>query len=70
MGVLCHAFPGVFCNPADAPSGTLPFTDGTLQDASQFDATFPYLQDAAAGLAQRRQRADVLRRQGPAEPTR
>ncbi|HEV7672363.1 MAG TPA: DUF4331 domain-containing protein [Thermoanaerobaculia bacterium] len=43
MGVLCHAFPGVFCSPADAPSGTLPFTDGTLQDASQFDATFPYL---------------------------
>jgi hypothetical protein len=43
MGVLCHAFPGVFCNPADAPSGTLPFTDGTLQDASQFDSVFPYL---------------------------
>lgn len=43
MGVLCHAFPGVFCNPADAPSGNLPFTDGTLQDASQFNATFPYL---------------------------
>jgi len=43
MGVLCHAFPGVFCNPGDAPSGNLPYTDGTLQDASQFDATFPYL---------------------------
>ncbi len=43
MGVLCHAFPGTFCNPADAPSGNLPFTDGTLQDASQFDAVFPYL---------------------------
>ena len=43
MGVLCHAFPGVFCTPADAPSGNLPFTDGALQDASQFDATFPYL---------------------------
>jgi hypothetical protein len=42
-GVLCHAFPGVFCTPADAPSGNLPFTDGTLQDASQFDSTFPYL---------------------------
>ena len=43
MGVLCHAFPGVFCQPADAPSGNLPFTDGTLQDASQFEASFPYL---------------------------
>jgi hypothetical protein len=43
MGVLCHAFPGVYCSPADAPSGTLGYTDQTLQDASQFDSTFPYL---------------------------
>jgi hypothetical protein len=43
MGVVCHAFPGVFCNPADAPSGTLPFTDGTLQTAGQFASVFPYL---------------------------
>ena len=49
MGVLCHAFPGVFCNPADAPSGLLPFTDGTLQDASQFDTTFPYLKSPVPG---------------------
>ncbi|HEX7182882.1 MAG TPA: DUF4331 domain-containing protein [Thermoanaerobaculia bacterium] len=49
MGVLCHAFPGVFCNPADAPSGTLPFTDGTLQDASQFDSAFPYLRPPLPG---------------------
>lgn len=49
MGVLCHAFPGVFCDPADAPSGNLPFTDGTLQDASQFDAAFPYLRAPLAG---------------------
>jgi hypothetical protein len=49
MGVLCHAFPGVFCDPADAESGALPFTDGTLQDASQFDATFPYLTTPIAG---------------------
>ncbi len=49
MGVLCHAFPGVYCNPADAPSGTLPFTDGTLQDASQFDTTFPYLRTPIPG---------------------
>jgi hypothetical protein len=49
MGVLCHAFPGAYCNPADAPSGNLPFTDGTLQDASQFDTTFPYLKTPVAG---------------------
>jgi hypothetical protein len=49
MGVLCHAFPGAFCNPADAPSGNLPFTDGTLQDASQFDSTFPYLRTPLPG---------------------
>lgn len=49
MGVLCHAFPGVFCNPADAPSGTLPYTDGVLQDASQFDSTFPYLKAPLPG---------------------
>jgi hypothetical protein len=49
MGVLCHAFPGVFCDPADAPAGTLPYTDGALQDASQFDAVFPYLRSPVAG---------------------
>jgi Domain of unknown function (DUF4331) len=49
MGVLCHAFPGVYCNPADAPSGTLPFTDQVLQDASQFDSTFPYIRPAIPG---------------------
>jgi hypothetical protein len=49
MGVLCVAFPGVYCNPADAPSGALPFTDGTLNDVSQFDVTFPYLKDPFPG---------------------
>src|SRR6185295_19342584 len=49
MGVLCHAFPGVFCSPADAPSGNLPFTDGTLQNAGQFDSTFPYLKPPIPG---------------------
>ncbi len=49
MGVVCHAFPGVFCSPADAPSGTLPYTDGVLQDASQFDSDFPYLRTPLPG---------------------
>jgi hypothetical protein len=50
MGVLCHAFPGTFgCGPADAPSGTLAFTDGALVDASFFDAAFPYLRTPLPG---------------------
>jgi hypothetical protein len=49
MGALCHALPGVFCNPADAPSGNLPFTDGTFKDASNFDSFFPYLTSPLPG---------------------
>jgi hypothetical protein len=51
MGVLCHALPATIsgCTPADAPSGTLPYTDGVLQDASQFDSVFPYLRSPLPG---------------------
>jgi hypothetical protein len=49
MGIVCHAFPGVYCDPDDAPSGMLPFTDQTLQDASQFDTVFPYLKTPIPG---------------------
>lgn len=49
MGVLCHAFPGVFCDPEDAPSGMLPFTDGAIVDATFFDDSFPYLRTPLAG---------------------
>ena len=50
MGVLCHAFPGAFgCGPADAPSGTLAFTDGAYLDAKFFDASFPYLKTPLRG---------------------
>ncbi len=34
---------GVLLDPADAPAGQLPFTDGAYVDDSFFDATFPYL---------------------------
>ena len=34
---------GVLLDPADAPAGQLPFTDGAYVDASAFDTTFPYL---------------------------
>ena len=43
-----HANIGV-CKPADAPSGTLHYTDQVLQDPSQFDSTFPYLKPPLPG---------------------
>ncbi|HSL82523.1 MAG TPA: DUF4331 domain-containing protein [Thermoanaerobaculia bacterium] len=50
MGLLCHAFPGVFgCGPQDAPAGNIPFTDGAIVDASFFDQSFPYLTTPLAG---------------------
>jgi Domain of unknown function (DUF4331) len=49
MGVLCHALPGAFCNPADAPDGALPYTDGAFVDATFFDNAFPYLRTPIAG---------------------
>ncbi len=48
MGLLCHANLGV-CAPSDAPTGTLPFTDGVRQEASQFDNAFPYLRTPIPG---------------------
>lgn len=48
MGLLCHAGLGL-CNPADAPSGTLPYTDGAFVDASFTDGAFPYLRTPIAG---------------------
>ena len=50
MGLLCHAFPGAFgCGPSDAPAGTLPYTDGAVQNAAQFDDVFPYLRGPIPG---------------------
>ncbi len=49
MGVLCHAFPGTFCDPADAPTGTLGFTDGAIQRPNQFGTTFPFLRSPIPG---------------------
>ena len=48
MGVLCHLGLGV-CEPDDAPAGLLPFTDGTAQNALQFDNAFPYLRTPLPG---------------------
>ena len=47
MGKLCTLSIG--CVAADAPSGAISFTDGALQDPSQFGETFPYLNAPIAG---------------------
>lgn len=48
MGKLCTLNLG--CSPSDAPSGTIHFTDGALQTASQFDNAFPYLKPPLPGV--------------------
>lgn len=40
---------GVLLDPADAPAGQLPFTDGAYVDANFFDETFPYLRAPLPG---------------------
>jgi len=51
MGVLCTLDqPQVFgCVPADASTGSLPYTDGATESAADFPATFPYLNTPLAG---------------------
>ncbi len=48
MGLLCHLNLGL-CKPEDAPDGALPYTDGALQNAAQFDDVFPYLTTPISG---------------------
>jgi len=40
---------GVLLQANVAPDGQLPYTDQVLQDASQLDDAFPYLQAPLAG---------------------
>jgi len=47
--IALRAMMGFLLPPASAPSGQLGFTDGVLQDASQFDVTFPYLKTPLPG---------------------
>ena len=47
MGLPCTINLG--CAPSDAPSGGLAFTDGALQQASQFNESFPYLKSPIPG---------------------
>ncbi|MEE9303777.1 MAG: DUF4331 domain-containing protein [Thiotrichaceae bacterium] len=48
MGVLCHLNLGL-CTAEQAPSGNLPYTDGAIQNAAQFDEVFPYLTTPVSG---------------------
>lgn len=48
MGLLCHLGLNL-CTPDQAASGNLPYTDGVLQTAAQFNASFPYLTTPIAG---------------------
>ena len=48
MGVLCHLNLGL-CTPEEAASGDLPYTDGAIQNAAQFDEVFPYLTTPVSG---------------------
>ena len=48
MGVLCTLSIGG-CTPADAPAGTLHYTDGAFIDSGFFDAAFPYLRTPLKG---------------------
>jgi hypothetical protein len=48
MGVLCTLNIGG-CTPADAPAGSLHYTDGAFVDASFFQSVFPYLQPPLRG---------------------
>jgi hypothetical protein len=56
MGRLCHplVINGAstdlgLCRPADAPVGTVPFTDGAPTNAADFDPVFPYFRTPIAG---------------------
>jgi hypothetical protein len=48
MGRLCHAGLGL-CDPANAPTGLVPFTDGAPITATELQSVFPYLNDPIPG---------------------
>ncbi len=43
VDIALRVVEGILMSGNDAPAGAIPFHDGVLQDASQFDSTFPYL---------------------------
>jgi len=50
MGKLCYALPGVYCGPANAPTGNVSYTDGSpIKDTDFFYNRFPYLNPPVPG---------------------
>ena len=49
VDIALRVMMGYLLPMADAPSGQLAFTDATLQEDAQFDATFPYLRTPRPG---------------------
>lgn len=43
VDIALRVVEGILMSGDDAPGGDIPFHDGVLQDASQFDSIFPYL---------------------------
>ncbi len=48
MGVLCTLAIGG-CSPADAPAGSLHYTDGAFLSSASFVSKFPYLRSPLPG---------------------
>ena len=61
MGVLCHAFPGVYCNPGGRPLGHPPLHRPGAPGRQPVRHHLPLHQGAAPGLAERPQRSDPCR---------
>ena len=49
VDIVLRVAMGALLSPADAPSGSLAYTDGAFLDDSFFDDTFPYLKSPLAG---------------------
>lgn len=49
VDIALRVVEGILMSGNDAPAGAIPFHDGVLQDASQFDSVFPYLKTPNAG---------------------
>lgn len=49
VDIALRVVEGILMSGNDAPAGAIPFHDGVLQDASQFDSVFPYLKTPNPG---------------------
>jgi hypothetical protein len=49
VDIALRVVEGILMPGGDAPAGDIPFHDGVLQDARQFDSTFPYLKTPNPG---------------------